>query len=367
GDTDFYSRILAAVHYKEHLSTEDVALLVTSLKAMTGAVSSIDIVHHRTLLKTIFDMSLWNYETDVIDALLEFIVSLASSSGKYVDLCLDMLVINFVPPATLPSASYFLEFLKKPQGMAKKNLVLDRVHSTLKDIANVVPLSPLRLEKIVRSRMPNIYTKEVILSMYVENMLRLESGMMGKLVGHMVIVAVMDRLVDLDVELPWDEILQEDFSKGIFDMELEDFDGQADDAMQDGTELTREALLQRFFSGNLVAEKLDSLMVLTFEHLLACFKDGRLSQVFETLLQSFQKTILTAYKSKFAQFVIFYACSLDPEGCGEAFANTLLNLFMSCANPEWRMSAVAYLASYLARAKFLSVSFVASILERLVD
>ncbi|KAL0357315.1 UNVERIFIED_CONTAM: putative protein C36E8.1 [Sesamum calycinum] len=108
-------------------------------------------------------------------------------------------------------------------------------------------------------------------------------------------------------------------------------------------------------------------MVLTFEHLRSCAESGRLVQVFEILLQSFQKTILTAYKSKFAQFVMFYACSLDPENCGRMFADLLLNIFVSSLNPEWRMSAVSYIASYLARAKFVPVSFVASMLESVVN
>lgn len=44
-------------------------------------------------------------------------------------------------------------------------------------------------------------------------------------------------------------------------------------------QLTRESLIQRFFGGNLVAEKLDSLLVLTFEHLESCTESGRLIQV----------------------------------------------------------------------------------------
>ncbi|KAL2533254.1 RNA polymerase I specific transcription initiation factor RRN3 protein [Abeliophyllum distichum] len=181
------------------------------------------------------------------------------------------------------------------------------------------------------------------------------------------LVAIMDRLIDLDVEIAWDDILQDDFSKGIFDMELEDLEGFSDHVQQDGDELTRESLIQRFFGGNLVAEKLDSLLVLTFEHLESCSGSGRLIQVFETLLQSFQKTVLTAYKSKFAQFVMFYACSLDPENCGKMFVSTLVNIFVSGVYPAWRMSAVAYLASYLSRAKFVAPSFVATTLESLVN
>ncbi|KAK4267909.1 hypothetical protein QN277_024631 [Acacia crassicarpa] len=50
---------------------------------------------------------MWNYGTDVMDALLELIIFLAVSDGKYVDMCLDMLVRNFVPP------SYFMKMLKQ--------------------------------------------------------------------------------------------------------------------------------------------------------------------------------------------------------------------------------------------------------------
>ncbi|KAL6552211.1 hypothetical protein OROGR_008365 [Orobanche gracilis] len=409
GDYNFYNQLLGVIHHKERLVAEEVALLVTCLKAIIGAVFCININHHRSLLAAIFGMSLWNYGTDVMDALVELLISLASSSADYVDLCLEMLVLNFMPPST--HASHFLDLLKQPRGLAKKIQVLDRVHSTLKDIANVVPLSPLRLEKIMSDRMPNIHTKEPLqfVVMYVENMLRLQSGPMGDLVGSTILVVLVDRLIELDVDIAWDDILQDDFNKDIFDMELEDLEGHADHVEQDcnevdmdkchgeffkengvfhmesdkcshnlllseamihqNIELTREAFIQNFLRGNLAAEKLDNLMVLTFEHLKSCLENGRLVQVFEILLQSFQTTVLTAYKAKFTQFVMFYACSLDPENCGEMFANALLNIFISSLFREWslRMSAVAYLASYLARARFVPVSFVAAMLESLVN
>lgn len=74
----------------------------------------------------------------------------ASSNGDYVDLCLEMLVMNFMPSPAAHSA----------RNLSKKIQVLDRVHSTLEDISNLVPLTPLRLQKIVRDKMPHIYMKE---------------------------------------------------------------------------------------------------------------------------------------------------------------------------------------------------------------
>lgn len=76
----------------------------------------------------------------------------AASSGKYLDLCLAMLTRHFETP------SNFLEKLKLPYGLTKKDQVLTRVHSALKDIADLVPLSPARIVTIVSDRL-ELYRK----------------------------------------------------------------------------------------------------------------------------------------------------------------------------------------------------------------
>ncbi|GMI86134.1 hypothetical protein like AT2G34750 [Hibiscus trionum] len=359
GDNNSYNQLVGVMHHSKHLAPDEVALLETTLKALAGAVSSIDITHHDSLLSAIFSMSMWNYGPHVADALAELIVSLAISNGKYLDLCLRMLVSNFTPPP------YFLDKLKLSRGLERKGQVLSRVHAAFKKIADYVPLAPLRLLTVVLQGMPTIYHKDRAILIYVENMLKLESGEIGELVGSTMLMAVVDRLIELDVEIGWDAILQDDFSKGIFEMELEDVDDIDECSEPDVGEFR---LSRKSLAGNSIAELLDNLLVLTFEHLESCEREGRLAKVFETLLQSFQITVLSAYKSKFTQFVIFYACALDPENCGMSFATMLVELFVQDSQPQpTRMSAVSYLASYLSRAKFLSASFICSMLKRLVD
>ncbi|XP_074378731.1 sorting nexin 2A-like [Apium graveolens] len=102
-------------HHTERLAPDEVAMLVTSLKALSGAVSYIDSDHHKMLLSSISGMSLWNYSPDVMDVLVE----LAAVSGKYLHLCLNML-----------------------------------------EIADLVPLAPLRLEKVIKERMPYRSSKQ---------------------------------------------------------------------------------------------------------------------------------------------------------------------------------------------------------------
>ncbi|TKY48156.1 RNA polymerase I-specific transcription initiation factor RRN3 [Spatholobus suberectus] len=361
GDRENYDELVGYLHPKKNLNPDEVAILVTTLKALSGAASYIDSVHHEALLFAVSRMSLWNYGTVVMDALLELIISLAASNGKYIDWCLEMLVKHFVPPF------YLLDSLKQENGIDRKNKVLSRVHAALKEIADLVPLAPLRLSPIVVQKMPSVFSKESEIVMYVENMLRLDSGAIGEIVGSTMLPALVDRLLELDVEIGWDGMLQED-AKGIFEMELEDVTEFADEDENYDSMPPLELLNRKNLQGNLVVEKLDSLIVLAFLHLESCQSSGRLAEVFDVLLASFQKTVLNAYKSKFTQFVMFYACALDPEGCGVKFAMVLTDMCGCDVNPPiTRMSAVAYLASYLSRAKFLSAALVTSIIQSLVD
>ncbi|KAF4358779.1 hypothetical protein F8388_022546 [Cannabis sativa] len=403
GDSDKYNQLVAVMHHRGRLAPDEVALLVTSLKALSVAVSHIDNVLHHSLLVSIFSMNMWSCRIDVMDALIELIISLAASSGKYVDSCLEMLVGNFTPPSSM------IEFLKQPRGISIKYQVLSRVHSSLEVLADLVPISPMRLLPIVIQRKPHYTSKEAVSC--PENMLKLESCIFGELVRSTMISGLIDLLVDLDVEIGWDDILHDDSTKGIFNMELEDIDEASDDELMDSSEMIHDVygayrwqlslwlwlncfvathLLRSLFMerlprelsrkglvGNLFAEKLDNLMVVVFEHLNSCEEGGRLNEVFGNLLQSFQKTVLTAYKSKFSQFIMFYACALDPENCGSRFTKMLLDIFVCNTHPpilreeqfdtEFMMSAVAYLASYLSRGKFLSTSSIAKTLKSLVQ
>ena len=54
------------------------------------------------------------------------------------------------------------------------------------------------------------------------------------------IKVIVHDLVVLDfsqVEIGWDDILQDDSTKGIFNMELEDIDEATDDELMDGSEV----------------------------------------------------------------------------------------------------------------------------------
>lgn len=155
GDTEMYMQLVGILHHSERLTPDEVALLLTTLKVLSAIVSCIDYVHHEALLNSIFGMNMWNYGPDVMDALLELVIALAASNGKYVDPSLEMLVGNFMPPM------YYVDVLKQPRGQARKDQVLSRVHIALKDIAELVPMAASRLSSVVVHRMPTTFKKDL--------------------------------------------------------------------------------------------------------------------------------------------------------------------------------------------------------------
>ncbi|CDY31637.1 BnaA05g09100D [Brassica napus] len=314
------------------------AQLVTALKALSSSVAYLDIIHHEKLLSLVFRMSLWDLKPHVMDALVGLLISLAVTTGKYLDPCLNMLVRHFLPP------DWVIRRLSQHRVVKQKMEVLSRVHEALLKICILFPRAPSR----ILDMLPKINKKGQVVEIFVENLLKLENSLMGQDDGSKIFMMVMERLRDMDLEIDWDGIPQDDSSRGLFDMELED--AVEDNTMNEGDEFQVGSLTS---DGNVIFESLDKLMVLSFDHLESCKLAGRLDQVFEKLFEAFEHYIMDIHKTKVSQFLMFYACSLDPEN--------------STSQLQGKMSAMAYLASYLARGKFLHVSYVASILKRLVD
>ncbi|CAF1867213.1 unnamed protein product [Brassica napus] len=354
GESERYEELVQSMQIIKGADHAVWADLVTILNALSGSVACIDIINHRKLLSSVFGMSLWDLKPHVMEALVGLLISLAATSGKYLDSCLNMLIGHFVPPR------WVIDRLSQRRVIDQKTDVLSQVHGAILKISLLVPLAPSRLLPMLAQQMPKINKKDNVVVMYVENLFKLESSPIGQ-VG-----SSMHAFYDGDGAIDWDDILQDDSSRGMFDMELED-------TMNEGEEFWN-LMYQNTSGGNVVFESLDKLMVISFDHLESCNLDGRLDQVFEKLFGAFENFILNTYKSKVSQFLMFYACSLDPENCGLKFASKLMDIFLSSNKPRptrqvsvsplW-MSAVAYLASYLARGKFLPVSFVASVLKGL--
>lgn len=355
-DRDQYDNLLCILDPTKEMHFQDEALLVVALRTLTQAVHKIDPVFHGELLNNIFDMSVWKYGPDTANTLLELIARLAVVADKFLDTCLHMLVNNFEPHRRLKNSNH-------QRSLARKEEVHSQLHTVMHYISELVPLAPMKLKCIIDLKMPKCTDSKEVIIVFVDCMLGLENDEIGEFLGGSLLAKVVDLLTDLDVNISWEDILQEDTNKGIFDIELEDVEENADGLI--GRKSVEE---YGVLKGNAFADKLDGLMVAVCKHLTIWASNGHLEAVFANLKEAFRRSVLNAYKSKFAQFVMFYACSLDPETCGQEFAFMLRDIFLSrTETPISRMSAVVYLASYLSRAKFISTSLAVDILKSLVD
>lgn len=93
---------------------------------------------------------------------------------------------------------------------------------------------------------------------------------------------------------------------------------------------------------------------------------GELPAVWDTLLGAFERTILNTHRSKFTQFLLFYACLRSPAHCPASLVGLLLDRLRDGRQPPTtRAACAAYLASFLARAAFLPDALVVRSLEDL--
>uniref|UniRef100_A0A0E0ADJ1 Uncharacterized protein n=1 Tax=Oryza glumipatula TaxID=40148 RepID=A0A0E0ADJ1_9ORYZ len=254
-DKEEYDSLLSIVDSSKKRSYDDEALLVTTLKALSEAVSKIDIMYHHALLNN------------------------AAVADQFLRECLQMLVNNFTPPGSLTA------FIGQPRWLARKKEIYSQLHESLRMISDTVPLAPRMLKDIIDRSMPKLFDNKAKMVSFVECMLGLDNDRMGDLIGALLLAKVVDLLTELDVNITWEDILQDEHNKD-YRMRYNFCD----------------AFLKEF-----------------------CFWDP---EEFDILKTIFRASVLRVHKSKFAQFIMFYACSLDPEICGLEFALFLSDIFI---------------------------------------
>lgn len=119
-----------------------------SLRALSELVSCINLIRHEALFHLLFWMSMWHCRPNVMDAFIELSISMAASSGKFIDACLDNFVNNFCPPNNV------LHIIDKSRGPLLKQQVFDWVQFVIHEIVDLVLLTPSRLDHKVSNRMP---------------------------------------------------------------------------------------------------------------------------------------------------------------------------------------------------------------------
>lgn len=164
------------------------------------------------------------------------------------------------------------------------------------------------------------------------------------------------RLIILDVNAPRSEI--EDYGDEVMDED----DGGGEEVFKiDAIQEEEKKPPPKVPSQHPLAHTLDICMEKLLEYVYdVCHPHGKLDMesaksLYFDLLQVFETTILPTWASHHVQFVMFYICSFK-SNIAEAFLNWLwLKVSNPNVAPVIRQSAVAYIASLLARANFIPI------------
>jgi len=178
------------------------------------------------------------------------------------------------------------------------------------------------------------------------------------------LASIVDRLVEIDVEIKIEDVEEEDnwsdedadCDDGVPDMQFA-MDGDKGDGDQ-----PEEAQV------DVMAEKLDNMLLLLYHYLReVCKEHNEAVDIFESLLQIFDRSILPTHRLKYTQFILFYTASLA-DGLSVRFLQHLFQKLENSAEPILRRQAcAAYIGSYIARCNHLGQEQMIAALQHLAS
>jgi len=189
----------------------------------------------------------------------------------------------------------------------------------------------------------------------------------------------VERLIKIDVQVQVDiQDLEDDDAEAVAQgedletlpqEEVEDMEDFSDDASVSSDD-SIDPEEQRKKDLKSALSKIDSILDLLFAFYEPAFsktKPSELQATFDQLLSQFRKTILPTYRSRHTQFLLFHFSQKSPD-LTMRFIDTCTSILMDKARPSvLRVSAAAYIASFVSRGKHVDDETVQSVVHRLID
>ncbi|KAI8917783.1 RNA polymerase I-specific transcription initiation factor RRN3 [Powellomyces hirtus] len=372
GDSSLYNDILHLLSRKSPLPTIPAPLLIHWLHAFSQIVSSFTPAFN-ALVNAIIHVNWWNVEDDgTLLVYKRFLENLVSAHAVHV----------------MPVATMLVTRLRQAHnnGIAP-SLHFDRVHTILQSVLALIPTGPSFLLPVLTENFPHKRETLDVHVFYLRNVLRMLDY--APVLRDPVLALIVDRIVQIDVEI---QVELEDLEDDIWDqvqqtVDLTDLsnpdslwknarsrspeadvngDLEEDDLTFDSDD--EEGIVPIAVDFREVVEKLDAMLRIVFQYIrdfATCNPGDPLRVLFDVMLHIFERTVLPTHKLRCGQFLWFYMCSLDPS-FPELFMGLLVGKLFDVSAPSViRISAASYLGSFIARARFLSLTSVRTCLKLL--
>jgi len=382
----------------ENSAVVDVASerqLVALLKGVSRCLALVKEAHHDVLATEILNIGLWNVGALVREAVLVFICQAVVVNGSFMQSSLHVLVYSLVPPPVGSAADPNPGSSWSPS--VEEMGIQDAIVYAVKRVIEMVPSAAPRLLPLLVSNLPHKMRDRGVHCLYLRGVFAIVEGPHGYGLGDGLIPAVIAHLIDVDVDIKWEDIVEvmtEEAREEIkgesprrFDEpDIFDLEGMSEGEACLGTheqrggwegcremEVINPAPNEQANAGDDIqvdemADKMDSLMELTLSHLRHRISRGEVQNVWKALLDAFEGIVLQTHRSKFTQFVVFYVASTSPVYCSKSLLHLLLQKLADKNQAQIvRSASAAYIGSFLARAAFIPEVTVIETFHKLAD
>ena len=330
--------------------------LAQLLEEIANRVSSIRRESHHALVERLFDgvtrgrgLSPWFMRELSRRALLDLATHFLVS-GTLTQTALAFVVQCFCPP---------IDVAAWPSPAAERQIV-DEVREMAKIAIQVAPAAHEDLLALILTRVPHKYTDARRSECFVSTVFWLAAAPMRQAADRL-LSCVIDRLVELDVEVQWEGVRSMDDAFADADIDGDDAmvrtgpasGGEIGDldeadvfevAMGDGFPNPTPSRLPDPY-----LDKLDALLAHALRFVKAAFDTGEGAAVLDAILSAYQRAIFPVGKLRAVQSLAFYACARaphDPRLVGYLAAACCAGPALS---PSVRASAMDHLGSLLYR------------------
>ncbi|KAH8415158.1 hypothetical protein KR215_006279 [Drosophila sulfurigaster] len=322
------------------------------------------IVHSLTpefadLVEALLGINWKKRNTNATEAYSEFTVDVMIAHNTYIQIGINKLILNWIPNDQ--------ETDDWINGSPSESVQADlqTVHTLLNRILTAVPMAFDVVVDTIAAKFPYFKKPAHVTAGYIHNVLWLISS--KPVYEELLLQLVLQKLLILDVSAPRDEIeaLREDSDDEEDEMEA--------DAMFQMDDVNTQPKQPRPLD-HPIGQMLDICLLKLFKFLddkcrptLNANDEQRIvkNRFFKMLIHIFDEVLLPSHNIHHVQFVMFYVCSIRP-----AYTEAFLSfLWLKVQNPNVssiiRHVAVSYIASFLARAKFVPLSTITYYLKEL--
>lgn len=350
-----------------------------TLSALTQTVSRLD-GSCSALVKDIIQCQWVARNSLFVGTYVRFLGNLVSAHSTYMGIVTRMLVGYFGYRKYLSSSIRLKLPMADPKPVpnrigelpghqpVSRAAIYDRAHYALQFILDLVPTAAFStLFPALVAEFPHKSERKQTHTNYLKNLLRVTEY--APALRNKALAMLTDRIIKVDVEIQVDldeleedegEDLEAELTGKIVENTKSSMSIEGDDDTDGGEEYDEDEDSDAVTNIKETVDKLDSMLQILFEYYSKSFPPKSIEDppmhsidTFELLLRSFDTTVLPTYRSRYTQFLLFWASQKSPQ-FSDQFCVSILEKALDNSRPQGtRQAAAAYIASFVARAKFM--------------